>query len=343
MTEQRIIKKFIVKTLLTTVPFAFLLIVYLLSDVFKVIYDYDVFYAKEEKPGVGLNAGYVSTTTFEKQHVAYHYDSFIFGNSRSIYYEIADWKKFLPDSSSCFHFDASSESLYALCKKILYVGKSGNDINNVLLIFDRSILEQDKSKDGHLYCIAPQLEDYTNIVGFHCSFIKAFISPKFLYALADYKLSGQVKDYMTKNSLLSDEQFVYDNKSNEIKSVGFEREIAQGIFYNEKKRKVFENKSFPDSVSKPVIGKNQQKMLLEMKRVFEVHHTNYKIVISPLYEQVQLNLLDLEILRNIFGEKNIFNFSGTNAFTVNYQNYYEDSHYRPHVARKILERIYTTN
>lgn len=113
------IRKFIYKTLLMAIPFVLLLVLYFALDVFKVIYDYDAFYAEDEKPGVGLNAGYISTTTFEKRHVALHYDSFVFGNSRSMYYEIADWREYLPDSSSCFHFDASLESLYALYKKVM--------------------------------------------------------------------------------------------------------------------------------------------------------------------------------------------------------------------------------
>ena len=337
------IRKFIYKTLLMAIPFVLLLVLYFALDVFKVIYDYDAFYAEDEKPGVGLNAGYISTTTFEKRHVALHYDSFVFGNSRSMYYEIADWREYLPDSSSCFHFDASLESLYALYKKVMYIDKSGNSIHNALLILDKSILEQDKSKDGHLYCIAPQLENYTNIFGFHCSFIKAFFSPKFLYALADFKLSSKVKKYMAESYLLSDERFRYDKNTNEAKSVEFEREIADGTFYNEKKMKVFEDKSFPDSVSRPVIVIKQREMLEEMVQIFKKHHTDYKIVINPLFDQIKLNPQDLGILREIFGKENVFDFSGTNEITVDYHNYYEDSHYRPHVARSILKRIYTSH
>lgn len=338
---KNVIKKFIYKTLLMAVPFVLLLILYFVLDVFKVVYDYDVFYAEDEKPGVGLNAGYISTTTFEKQHTVYHYDSFIFGNSRSMYYEVSDWKGYLPDSSSCFHFDASSESLYALYKKILYIDKSGNSINNALLVLDKSILEQDKSRDGHLFCIAPQLESSRNVFGFHCSFIKAFFNPKFLYALVDYKLSGKVKKYMAESHLLSDECFRYDKKINESRSIEFEQEIADSLFYNEEKMKVFEDKSFPDSVSQPVIKEKQRKMLEEINRIFRVYNTNYKIVISPLFEQIKLNPQDMEILRKIFGEENVFDFSGTNEITVDYHNYYEDSHYRPHIARHILKEIYT--
>lgn len=107
--------------------------------------------------------------------------------------------------------------------------------------------------------------------------------------------------------------------------------------------KVFEDKSFPDSVSCPVIVIKQRKMLEEMMQTFKKHHTDYKIVINPLFDQIKLNPRDLDILREIFGKENVFDFSGTNEITVDCYNYYEDSHYRPHIARNILKRIYTSH
>lgn len=42
----------------------------------------------------------------------------------------------------------------------------------------------------------------------------------------------------------------------------------------------------------------------------------------------------------LFGENNIYDFPGVNSITEDYHNYYEDSHYRPCVARFILQTIY---
>ena len=55
---------------------------------------------------------------------------------------------------------------------------------------------------------------------------------------------------------------------------------------------------------------------------------------------MKLNESDLIYLKDTFGEDNVFDFSGINEFTNDYRNYYEISHYRPHVARKILEIVY---
>jgi hypothetical protein len=80
---------------------------------------------------------------------------------------------------------------------------------------------------------------------------------------------------------------------------------------------------------------------MEIANVFKEHNTNYKIVISPLYDQMRLDSLSLNRIDYIFGPENVYDFSGINRFTEPVYNYYESSHYRPHVAKQILEIIYS--
>lgn len=59
-----------------------------------------------------------------------------------------------------------------------------------------------------------------------------------------------------------------------------------------------------------------------------------------MYDQLKINEEDLEYLKTLFGDVNVFDFSGINKFTNDYKNYYEASHYRPHVTKEIMEKIY---
>ena len=70
------------------------------------------------------------------------------------------------------------------------------------------------------------------------------------------------------------------------------------------------------------------------------HGTSVRIIISPDYDQKELHPDDREILQNIFGEENVYDFSGINEFTKDYHNYYEAGHYRPLLGNKLLERVY---
>ena len=120
-------------------------------------------------------------------------------------------------------------------------------------------------------------------------------------------------------------------------------EIAKdSIGYYQRKAHVFLEARPPASEEKePVIGVKQLEMLQEMARIFKKHNTDYRVIISPLFDKLPLNKQDVKTLRTVFGEQLVYNYSGSNKFTESYQNYYELSHYRPHVARQIMKEIYT--
>ena len=89
-----------------------------------------------------------------------------------------------------------------------------------------------------------------------------------------------------------------------------------------------------------VISDKASSMLSEMKAIFDRRGTDYRVIISPLYDRRKLNEADANAMRRIFGAELVFDYSGVNEFTTDFHNYYEESHYRPQVAREILKRIY---
>ena len=78
----------------------------------------------------------------------------------------------------------------------------------------------------------------------------------------------------------------------------------------------------------------------EIIKIFNKHKTNYKIVLSPLYNQIPFNSKRKLILNSLYKPNNIFDFSGVNEYTNKIGNYYEASHFRPIVADQILKEIY---
>jgi hypothetical protein len=313
---------------------------YLYFDPFKVLYDYNSFY---ETNAVTLDRDYVSTETFIKNNKKINYNSFIFGNSRSIFYQVSDWKRYLNNNAICFHFDASGESLWALGKKAEYIDKIGNNIDNVLLILDYATLNQDKPKSGHLGIISPALVENSNIIEFHKTFFSAFLAPNFLYAFLDYKISGKIKSYMKKGFLLDDRPLDYDLITNEERFDYFENLIKENenTYYTQQRLSVFYPRNTASQQFSPKCIYDSQKNILEnIASIIKKHNTNLKVIISPVYDQLKLDNSDLEYLKNTFGKENVFDFSGINKFTNDYRNYYEPNHYRPHVAREILNIIY---
>lgn len=333
-------KSFIKLLLQFCIPFIVLVLIYIVLDPFKVVWHYDSFFDPEKQGRVGLNKDYVSTATFDTYHEQQQYNSFIFGNSRSVFYEVAQWQQHLPPGSKPYHFDASGEALYSLAKKVEYADAKGLELQNVLLILDYETLLQDTPKTGHLFEISPQLVNYRNITDFHFSAMRAFLSSKFLVAYTDFKITGEVKPYMTKRLLIEDSPYTYDPLTNEIRHGEYERMIENGTYYTPERLSVFYEREPGQRYSPPAIGDSQKKILSEIAAVFKRNNTIVKIVINPLYNQEKLNTSDLEYLKQKFGSGNVFDYSGINHITSDYRNYYEASHYRPHIANAIMKEIY---
>ena len=182
----------------------------------------------------------------------------------------------------------------------------------------------------------------TNKILFQLEYLKTFFTPKFLYAYLDFRISNKVKEYMKNDYLLNDIPLSYNLKGNEIKFTEFENNIKLNptIFYNNTKMQVFYKRDSNQVISKKVIETEQLKLLTEIQEVFKENKTNCKIVISPLYNQIKINEADVVLLKRIFGDMNVFDFSGINTITNDYHNYYESSHYRPHITNLIMQEIY---
>lgn len=333
-------KKLFILLLKFFTPLLVVVAIYAWLDPFKVIWHYNSFYEADTTLSLPLDKDYISTATYDNHYKTENYDSFIFGNSRSVLYQAAEWKKYIPASSKPYHFDAAAETLYGICKKIQYIDSKNEKLNNVLLVFDHMVLGRDKSQNGHLFAVSPQLTGYENIGDFHLQFLRTFFSYKFLPGYIDYKITGKVKPYMTKTTLRK-EAFLYDYHTNEMLLTTAEKEIADGTFYTAERMKVFYKRDSVQTYATSVIKENQKKLLTEIARIFKKQGTNYKIVISPLYDQKKPDKADMAYLQTLFGSENIFDFSGINSITNDYRNYFESSHYRPHVATKILNEIYT--
>lgn len=338
---KQFIKKLLNFSFFLTIPFLALLCLYIILDPFKVLKSYDSFYDINSSGWVGINKDFVSTTTFIRNSEKIDYNSFIFGNSRSIFYQIVDWKKHLDSDSKCYHFDASGEALWALNKKIEFIDKQGNNLNNILLILDYETIIQDKPKEGHLFIISPPLVNNSNLFDFHKTFYFTFLNPKFLYAYLDFKLSGKVKPYMRKSNLLGDRPRNYDITTNEIRFDYFEKLIEEDKYYTTERLSVFYDRdTLTQNYSSQSIFEGQKKIFKNIQSILKKHNSKIRVIISPLYNQQKINENDLIYLRSIFGHNNVFDFSGINEYTNNYINYYESSHYRPHIARKLMEIAY---
>ena len=112
-------KHYLLKLLLFFSPILLVVAIYVVLDPFMVVWHYDDY--RVEDRAVFINRAYVSSRVFENQNDTCHYDSFIFGNSTSLNYYVADWQRYIGTGTHPFHFDAMNGSVEGIYLKVGFI------------------------------------------------------------------------------------------------------------------------------------------------------------------------------------------------------------------------------
>lgn len=330
--------KFLQETLrfsiIGVISFILILGCYIYDDTFKTLKPHENY----SYPYVVPNRDFISTEMFIKNYKHYNYNSFIFGSSRTTAFKPISWSKHLKKNAKPFMFDASNESIYGIYTKLKYLDSINMSIDNVLIIMCRDVtFARATNSTEHLYIKHPIITGESTL-DFQVSSFKAFLNPRFLACLLIYKTTGKFKSYMT--GYIENRKITYDAVTNEMNIVEREQEITESpkeyyasrpnLFYQRDNEKI-------DPIIR--IQKEHLFMLKEIKRILDKNKTNYKVVLSPLYEQIKFNPADLLTLKTLFN-KNLYDFSGKNRFSEPKTNFYEISHYRPSVGDSIMKLLY---
>jgi len=323
------------KNFLIFLIFPYLLLIgYFLTDPFMVIRNYDSFNA----PKVSLNRDFVSTESFIKNHKVNNYNSFIFGSSRTMAFRPSSWKKYLKEKDNPFLFDASSENFHGIFSKIKFIDSLKIPLDNVLIVLCRDVsFPGYKNVDGHLF-VKHYKVIKSSFFSYHFVFLKAYFNPSFLISWYSFLLTNKKQKWMGSN--LEERKIFFDTKSNEqlILNETYDLKKLPNHSYFKQKDIFYDRKGeFLDSISK--ISKYDFQNMIELIKIFKKNETNFRIIISPLYEQIKFNKEDYSKLKSVFGDF-LYDFSGKTNFSINKLNYFESSHYRTNVGDSILSIIY---
>ncbi|MEI7620894.1 MAG: hypothetical protein WCJ57_05015, partial [Candidatus Falkowbacteria bacterium] len=321
------------KILLVLLPLLIIVGTYLYADPFEVIYAYDKHYLN---PRISYNRDYVVTDQLMTNRRRHEYDSFILGNSRSVVFKCKDWNEHI-QAKGTFHFDASGESLFGVHSKIKWLDAQGVRVKNCLIILDYELLSNVKNHEGHIGIKHPAVSK-DSYVDFHLAFFKAYLNPIFFIGYWDSRITGKVRRGFDKKFEKRD--YRCDPDTCDINYGSAEEEIAAGVYYNKIGDIFYARDERTKQYERAAIYDKQFQLLNDIRQLFRQHQTVYKIVVSPLYDQKYCHPSDRKALCAIFGADNVYDYSGINRFTSCVTNYYETSHYRPHVARAIMAEIY---
>ena len=308
-------------------PFLLLILSFVIIDPFKIISTYDDF----NNSITALNPDYVSTEVYLKNREKEHYNSFIFGSSKTLAYKTREWKKYLSSQDVPFVFHASYESLFGITTKIEYIHSKGDQLKNVLIILDQTVLFQTQNNYTHLGIKDPRTSGESKLV-FYNTYFKAYLSNLFFVKSIDYALFQKKRAYL--NDVIASDETYYDPISNDL----FPSTLIQTS------ERIYRTPLTPvQKYDQPIIGAIQVDMLERIRNVFREQKTNYKIIIGPQYNCYSLAPEDIKKLETIFGKESIYDFSGVNTYTTNIHNYYDTWHYSIETGKNILRDIYIFN
>ena len=328
-------KKFIWKTAIILLPFFLVFLAYIITDPRKRIYHYDEY----QFDYIMLNKGDVSTRLLLQNKDNYHYDSFIFGSSRSCATRSEEWKKYLGPTNVPFSYGSWSESLKGIYRKIVVLDSLQIPIKNALIIIDvTKTFENNKDYDpinsDHYLISGMSKFDY-----YKSDFLEYVRDPKLMVTSIDYYLFHTRRGYM--NGFVEPKYGGLNPINCDWRVKAEELIMADSANYYDKCRHLFYKRPTEQVYAPKQITEEMEKYLQAIKSIFDKHQTNYKFLIAPLYDQIKLNQDDMHVLTKTFNAANIFDFSGINHITNNMYNYGEDvEHYRIRTGDMLLKDIF---
>ena len=323
-------KRFLRVLLLFMSPIAFLLGFYVFDDPFMLFWPNEQLFDSYARKNC-VNDAYRGIRWMNQYADSLHYNSFIIGSSRSDFYYVDEWMRYLDEDASCFHFNQSGDNLIGTVQRVDWLYKRFDRIDNILFVMDVEYLEDMTEHKGHLFRQPWQVTEEWDFFAFNMEFVRAFYS-------IDYQ--KQLLGINDRDSILP---YYIIPQSNEVHKDAAEHMLDSfpDVYYSmlPLEYRLYERPS-TEKVARPVIGNDQIVALNKLRQMLMDGHSDYRIVISPLYNQIALNEKDFDILCSIFDKDKVFDFSGKNEFTDNVLNYYECSHYRPQLCNIILKTIY---
>ncbi len=173
---------------------------------------------------------------------------------------------------------------------------------------------------------------------FYKRFILAFLNPSFLYHYQRMRWGGI--EPAEEINFFWDPGFRFTESTGDIDYVRMDSMIAADslYYYQEYRAGTFYTRK-PDTASQ-VLDTEGIAQIRRIQSVLIDQGSDYRVVISPNYDQQAINSADLDILYNCLGRDRVFNFSGQSQMTDEIGNYYEERHFKPFIARWIMDSIY---
>ncbi len=269
-------------------------------------------------------------------HSSIKYNSFIFGSSRSVGVYGCYLQKKIP-KSKFFHYANWGETIGGIYQKIKLIDSLGYKIDNAIIYIDT-----DKTFEGEGACtpfdhyLLTKESRKQYILNHYRSYLLDFNINK-LKILLGKQVDGSIfpnweSDLTTNDPDHTCTDSVVRHYGDIIENIELDTIDSikhSGFFYKRPESQTYKAKQISDVESRCLSGITQ---------IFNKHHTNYYVVITPLYDELKFEPIDMIVIRQYFG-KNVYDFSGKSEITKKISNFPDKEHFQKYISKNILDSI----
>lgn len=329
-------KRFLTRLLLFLgIPLVILLGLYLWTDPFKCLHRFDI------NDVDNTNREYLSTELFLRNEASQHYNSFIFSSSRGCGMNTYRWKTYLSPDARPFVFQAWSETLKGVEMKMEYLDEHHVAMDNVLIMLDipGSFKKEQMSNEAltmkHFVFTGKSRASYNAV-----QFFNYIQKPSLWLTSVRKKLNG-TREVCHSDTITNDWNKNNKYRFQEIPDQDSLRdcsEISRKTFF----AKLAHGRNEGVAVSEPLITESFEDQLRHIKSILDRNKSDYYVLLSPAYcyTNSAVNPVDLEKLKEVFGADRVYDFTGKNEMTDDYNNFTDPGHFGQRVGWMILEKIY---
>ena len=322
--------------ILLFVPLLLLAAVYFVTDPYKTLRPFSLTYFDS------TNRDYLSSELFVMNFPEQAYDSYVFGSSRGGGINTYHWKKYLPEGSKQFLFQAWSETITGVEQKVSYIDQHQGDIRNAIILIDipgsfarlqlptqaLSIKDPRFSGQPRWSYQAVLLFDFLQKPSEWVRAVKSWLHPRRPAIVFDIESNDWDKGNRDVEVDVIPPQDSLKNLSRTARAAFFKNYV--------------DNPNVIVPVSESLIDDTMIESMKHIREVFRRHETDYRIIVTPgyCYQFPAISSLDRDILKSIFGDDTVFDFSGRLDFTSDYNNFADPNHFGSRIGWQMIEEIY---
>lgn len=317
------------------IPLLLLLVLFLWSDPFKTLHPFDL--SDADVP----NREYQSVELFLRNNPTYHYNAFMFCSSQGSGLNTYTWKMYLPEGSETYVCQAWAETITGVRNKMVWLDKEGANLEHVLVMVDipgffggnqvqKSALSLPHYKVSGQSKWQYHAYEYYNYIQRPSCWIE-YARDRWYHVKKPFGSDTITNDYFVDNRYNYDAEPKQDSLCNCS-------EVTRRTFMAQ-----INSCTEADVVmSKPVITAQNRQVMEDMKTIFDKHHTDYRIIVTPSYRYVHpyLNTEDLAIMQDIFGEDRIYDFTTDRDLTSDFNDFFDPVHFGTRLGWFMLKKIY---